>query len=319
MLAGGLTILGLALFLATNKASSWPKRAIGFIFFAPVAFALLGMGGMRAWVASGGPPEAKAFTVARGVRYERNARVLPEPLVWHVATVDLTAPGLSLMVTPGDPTRLLPSSARTPTKAALEFQADIALAGGFVEPALPLDIYAPPPPDGAAMRPLGFSASKGVAYGLKTGPTFSVSDTNVATIGDAPAAAHNAISGDCIVLINGKPTDGVGCARPLEALARGAIGLDLTRKVLYLVSVDGGRPSRSRGVTVAGLADLLAAMGAETALEVAVGPSVAMAGRNEQAKQVLFSSPVSGGIVDVETPVANHLMVMGDQRPTTAY
>jgi hypothetical protein len=314
----GAALAGLALLLAVQKTRTWPKRAALFIACMPIGLGLLGMGGMRAWVAGGVVPAPQAFTVARGIRYERRARTAPTPLVWHLTRVDLSTTGLSFFVTAGDPSRILPSSAKTPSKIATEAHAELVLSAGFFEPHATLNPFEPPPPEGAAMRPLGFNASRGVSYGAKLGPTLAISETNVASIGEVPATPYNAISGDCIFLSGGKIAALDSCQSATELLARSVVGLDATSKTLYLVAVDGARDGRSPGVTVTQMAEMLLAEGVDTALQLGVGPSVALVGRAENGTIGLLSSPVAGGIPDFEMPVATHLSVMSEPRTTAS-
>jgi hypothetical protein len=49
------------------------------------------------------PPRTnKKDNLFRGVVYERQARSAPRPLMIHIVEVDLSAPGIDFLVTPGD-------------------------------------------------------------------------------------------------------------------------------------------------------------------------------------------------------------------------
>lgn len=41
----------------------------------------------------------------QGVVYQRDARATPRPIMLHIVTIDLTAPGIKALVKPGMPTR----------------------------------------------------------------------------------------------------------------------------------------------------------------------------------------------------------------------
>lgn len=43
-------------------------------------------------------------TLFRGIVYKRDVRVSPRPLVIHIVSIDLTAPGIKVQVTSGTPT-----------------------------------------------------------------------------------------------------------------------------------------------------------------------------------------------------------------------
>jgi len=73
-----------------------------------VVILLLLAGGLSyAYTHRPGPPPVQQ-TLFQGITYVRGVRSDPRPLVIHVVTVDLDEPGVSFLVTPGDPTQHLP-------------------------------------------------------------------------------------------------------------------------------------------------------------------------------------------------------------------
>jgi hypothetical protein len=320
----GLALLGLAVRFALDHKRAWEARALLFVVLTPPGVGIAAFGVLNAWVSAVVPPEPVHYTVANGIRYERKVMDTPFPRVWHVVKVDLRTPGLQVLVTPGDPSRLLPVNAKTPSDFAREVQADMVINGDVFEPKHSFDPFAPPPTPGDALRPLGFAASKGVPYGKAptagvTSPTLFFAENNVANIGTPSGTAYNAISGDCIFLTGGKLSSEAGCALPGKVIARSGAGLDRDRQTLILVVVDGQQATRSLGATLEDFAKLMADEGADTAIELDSGSSSALAGRRAQGGVGLLSGPVTGGVPGLEKPVANHLAIIGEQRLTTAY
>jgi hypothetical protein len=319
----GLAVLGLAGYLVTNRAQIWWKRAIGFLLSFPIGMGALSLGSLRLWQESGVAPEPKSMTIGTGVRYTRNVRTTGSPLVWHIARVDLTAPGLSFTVTPGDGSRVLPLTARTTSDALREFHADLAISGDVFEPAFPASAYEPPPFPGQSVKTRGMASSRGAQYAsVKAAadqvlPTFYVTENNQANIGTPSGTPYNAISGSCIFMSSGKLSE-TGCDGPGVVKPRAALGLDAARTTLVLIVVDGYRAARSPGATLAQLAEIMKQEGVDTALELAGGSAATMAGR-VSGQQRLLSEPVTAGVPGIETPIANHLLITTEQRLTTAY
>lgn len=296
---------------------------MGFLLTLPVGLGAVSFGTLRVWQSGGAAPEPTSMTIGTGVRYTRHVRSTSVPMVWHVARVDLKAQGLSFQVTPGDASRMLPLTARTTTAALKEFHADLALSGDLFTPAFPHTAYEPPPFPGQSVRTLGMASSRGGLYGAAKPtpdaplPTLYLTEANVANIGTPSGTPYNAISGSCIFVASGKLSPTM-CTDVDTVKPRAAAGLDVARTTLVLVAVDGYRASRSPGATLAELADIMKQEGVETALELAGGSAVAMAGR-VRGEHALLSEPVTAGVPGVETPVANHLLISTEQRLTTAY
>jgi hypothetical protein len=71
----------------------------------------------------------------QGVEYIRDVRSEPRPLVIHVVIIDLDAPGLRFLVTPGDPNgEYHIPQARTTSNFLEEFDLQLAINGDFFDP-----------------------------------------------------------------------------------------------------------------------------------------------------------------------------------------
>jgi Phosphodiester glycosidase len=326
----GFALIGLAARLATFPNWTWQKRALGFIATLPPGLGLAGFGVAATMLASGGPPEPDRFVVVHGVSYERTVMRAPQPNVVHVARIDLSTPGLRFVVSPGAPdrarasaNRLLPFEASTVLGFASREKVDIAINGGPSEPTDPLTPFAPPIAPGAQLRTAGPAAAYGVMLSaMKDGHfagsvehTVFITETNQVTIGTHPPLVYHAISGDCSLVRGGAAlADLSRCAGASEAHARTALALDKAKRVMWLVVVDAYRKSASNGMTAAELASTLAKLGADEAIHLGAGSASAMAARGKDNERVLVSTPVTGGIANLEQSSAMQLGIVSDQR-----
>jgi hypothetical protein len=132
-----------------------------------------------------------------GVTYVRETRQEPRPLVIHVVTVDLREPGVSLLVTPGDPKEELPLKARTTSQFLEEFDVQIAVNGDGISPWYSNSLFHYYPHPGDPVAPIGFAASQGTVYSSDTDaePTLYLSRTGQARFNSPGGKAYNAISG----------------------------------------------------------------------------------------------------------------------------
>lgn len=300
-----------------DPKSGWMGRAAALIFLAPLAFAAIGIGSYLLIRESGTLPEPAAYTIASGVRYQRHTTTQPKPLVWHVVKVDLGTHGISLAVTSGDASKLLPFDAKTPTAVANEFHADVVLSGDFFEPKGSMRPLDEPVLPGTSLRTKGLAVSRGsilVAAKEPSATTLYISEGNIVSIGAPAGNVYNAISGDCVILKSGVVQPFNDCALPTEAHARVAAGIDAGARMLILVLVEGYRAGRSGGVTMADFARILLDEGASSAIEFAGGPSVGLAGRSPEGAIKSLNEPFSGGVPGLEPAVANHLMVTSSDR-----
>src|SRR5690242_20705366 len=63
----------------------------------------------------------------QGVTYERQVRENPRRFILHVVTIDLKAPGIGFLVTPGDLSKPRPLKARLTSQFAREFGVQVAV------------------------------------------------------------------------------------------------------------------------------------------------------------------------------------------------
>jgi len=280
--------------------------------------ALLAVAGVGCRQEQSAAARAPGRELFKGVRYLREEVADPRPLVVHVVTVDLTAPGVGVLVTPGEPTDGRQLRARTTSGFLREFGVQVAVNGGFFEPWHTKGPHSYYPHAGDPVDAKGLAVSRGERYSpLDAKHTaVHVSKDNRAAVGEMAGPVWNAISGWPLLVEEGKPTDLSDLARHDAPHPRTAVGVDGSGRRLILVVVDGRQRGRSEGVRLAELGDLMARHGAHTAVNLDGGGSSSLVAEGENGQPELLSSPIHGGVRGMERPVANHLGVFARRRPT---
>jgi hypothetical protein len=261
-------------------------------------------------------PDSLQQALFEGVTYTRDVRSQPRPLVIHVISVDLNAPGIGFLVTPGDPGQDLPLRARKTTQFLKEFDLQVAVNGDFFKPwhsNSPWDYY---PHVGDPVDVRGFASSQGRVYSQAEGnrATLYISEDNEASFREPPGDVFNAISGNRMVLENGSPMI-VSPARSYHKSLhpRTAVALDADATHLIILVVDGRQPNYSEGVTLAELTAILLEYGAHAALNLDGGGSTTLVVEGESGAPVVLNSPIDNRIPGRERPVANHLGIFAQK------
>ncbi|HEY9617870.1 MAG TPA: phosphodiester glycosidase family protein, partial [Microcoleaceae cyanobacterium] len=100
----------------------------------------------------------------QGIHYRREFRSTPRPIMLHILTVDLTAPGIKLLVTPEQPGKNGATIARTTSEFLAEFKPQVAINASFFTPFsedTPWNYY---PRRGDPVTPIGRTIANGVSY-----------------------------------------------------------------------------------------------------------------------------------------------------------
>jgi hypothetical protein len=269
-------------------------------------------------------------------------------MVIHTVTVDLRAPGIALLVTPGDPQAARPLRARTTTQFLSEFGLQVAVNGDGVTPWRSnslLDYY---PRPGDPVDPIGLAASRGTAYSADTDaePTLYISRTNQARFEAPVGRVYNAISGNLMLIRQGRAADGLEIELALQRQTEGraadrrwgekrvtpqptqagepsetidrpqprtAVALDQRGRRLIIVVVDGRQPNYSEGATLAELAGILLAKGGYTGMNLDGGGSSTLAVEGSGGRPALLNTPIDQGIPGRQRPVGNHLGIFADR------
>ena len=245
-----------------------------------------------------------------GVTYRRIVEYLPRPLIAHIIVIDTKIKGISFLITPPDSKEDMPLNARITSQFLDEFGVQIAINGDGFTPwwsRSPADYY---PHVGDPVTPLGLTASKGNLYTegvpkvVGTEPTLYISRRNDLSFNRRPGNVFNAISGDRMLVEQGKVVDGLDDS---ELDPRTAVGLNKNGRILILIVVDGRQPFYSNGATFAKLAELLLSQGAYIAMSLDGGGSSTLVTEGDSGESVILNSPIDNYIPGRERPVANHL------------
>jgi len=257
-------------------------------------------------------PDPVQQTLFQGITYIRDVRSEPRPLVIHVVTVDLDAPGIGFLVTPGDPAQEMPLRALKTSQFLDEFDVQVAVNGDFFYPwrsSSPWDYY---PHVGDPVDVKGFASSQGVIYSANGSgkKTLFLSRDNRAGFGEAPDEVFNAISGNWMLVEEGE-TVSLPVSDPYYTALhpRTAIALDREAQRLIIVVVDGRQPNYSEGVTLSELSQIIREFGGYTALNLDGGGSTTLVIEGVSGEPVVLNSPIDNRIPGRERPVANHLGV----------
>ncbi len=280
------------------------------IIFGVIVSSSLVLGGLYLWYTHRPLPAEVQQTLFQGITFVRDVRDQPRPLVIHVVTVQLDAPGIGFLVTPGEPDQDLPLRARKTSQFLAEFDVQVAVNGDFFGPFYsksPWDYY---PRVGDPVDVRGLAASRGIVYsvGLQARPTLYLSQDNRASFYEPLGEVYNAISGTPMLVQDERVVATSGDMNG-EPHPRVAIALDRDARQLIIVVVDGRQPNYSEGVTLVELAAIVIEFGGHTALNLDGGGSTTLAAEGASGKPVLLNSPIDNLIPGRERPVANHLGV----------
>jgi hypothetical protein len=246
-----------------------------------------------------------------GITYTRETRSSPHPLVIHVATVDLNAPGIAFLVTPPQPNGGRQLRARTTSTFLTEFGLQLAINGDFFSPFWSNSPFDYGPQAGDPVDIYGFASSKGEVYSKGDPakyPTLYISADNRAQFSSPVGEVYNAISGNVIFIEQGKVTDGAFReAYHIDPHPRTAVGLTKDGRILVIVVVDGRQPNYSEGISLGDLAEIMIKYGVETALNLDGGGSSALIIQGQNGGTHALNSPIDNRIPGRERVVGNHL------------
>jgi hypothetical protein len=259
------------------------------------------------------PPQTeKEQVLFRGIVYKRHARSIPRPIIIHIVSVDLNAPGVKPLVTPGmPPSSDRETSARTTSEFLREFKLQLAVNGSYFhhfEEKTPWDYY---PRSGDRSHPLGEVISNGYRYSVTEGGwrVLCFSQNNRAQIfdsGKCPVDTIQGIAGSKIFIDRGKPKAEFSQTPNDKPYPRMAAAIDREGKKLWLITVDGKQPLYSEGVKMSELTEIAMELGAYTALNLDGGGSTTLVMAATQGAKVL-NAPIHTKLPMRERPVANHL------------
>ncbi len=253
----------------------------------------------------------------QGITYERYSRNTPRPLVFHVVTVDLTAPGIEFLATPqGIADDGKETTADTVPGFLQKQGVQVAINANFF---YPMHVHHPfdyAPHVGEGVNAVGIMMSNGNRYSEAEAdwPALciaSAQEISIADSGDCPDGTAHGWAGDRYFL---KEAQLVAGSNYNELFPRTVVALDEAHEAMWLVTVDGRQKGYSEGITLAELAEELIALGASKALNLDGGGSSTLAVDSGGRAKVL-NSPFQARIPTNLRPVANHLGIYANPMP----
>ncbi len=266
------------------------------------------------------PRTTQERSLFQGIVYRREIRSTPRPLMIHIATIDLTAPGVKLLVTPGTPASEkteVPTeiNARTTSEFLKEFKLQFAINASFFYPfreVTPWDYY---PRRGDRANVVGQAISNRSNYSAHESnwPVLCLMTSqggNRAQISggrECPEGTVHAVAGNQILVEHGKA---VGLNPDINdrnrPYPRAAVAMDKAGEKLWLIAIDGKQPFYSEGATLAELTKIILELGADSALNLDGGGSATLVAATSSGASVL-NAPIHTKIPMRERPVANHI------------
>jgi hypothetical protein len=248
----------------------------------------------------------------KGITYQRIRRLEPDPLMVHIVKIDLTDPGIELLVTPGEPRDDDQDIAAQTTSNFLQTHyLQLAINGSFFHPFYvhsPIDYY---PNSGERVNIFGQAISKGEIYSSvnKDWPVLCISPENKAEIypDTCPQNTVQGIAGNLILVKKGKPIKVKKFSDHNKKFPRTAVAIDKTGETLWLILIDGRQPLYSTGVTLATLTNIIQEIeGVETALNLDGGGSTTLV-ISEGTDTKVLNAPFHSRIPMRQRPIANHI------------
>ncbi len=277
---------------------------------------------LYAWLHFSRPPRTnQERSLFQGITYRREVRSTPRPMMIHIVTVDLKAPGIRVLVTPGRATSdNTDIEARTTSEFVKEFKLQLAVNASFFHPfreKTPWDYF---PKSGDRVNILGQAISNGSSYSKaqikwpmlcffasKAGGGVPISDrAQIQSSEQCPSGTVQAVAGNEILIMQGKPI-GLSLHPPDNAAyPRVAVALNQEGEKLWLIVIDGKQPLYSEGATMAELTKIVKELGAYTALNLDGGGSTTLVATTPEGL-TLLNAPIHTKLPMRQRPVANHI------------
>ncbi|BAZ10001.1 hypothetical protein NIES4071_18150 [Calothrix sp. NIES-4071] len=266
------------------------------------------------WLHFSRPPRtAEQRELFQGIIYQRRSVRSPRPVLIHIITIDLTAPGVKPFTTPGitkPTTDEAETQAKTVPEFVNEFKLQLAINGSYFHPfreVTPWDYY---PRTNDRVNVLGQLISNSNIYSPVESKwnVLCFGANNQAQIPggeECPYGTVYGIAGAEILVLRGK-IQNKSDSDTDKAYPRVAAAIDKEGKKLWLVLADGKQPLYSEGLTITELTKFITELGAHTALNLDGGGSTTLAVAT-QAGAKLLNAPSHTKLPMVARPVANHL------------
>lgn len=246
-----------------------------------------------------------------GIIYSRIVRTDPIYQITHITKVNLTADGLSFLVTPSGQLDNFDFKAQTTSQFLEQYDLQLAINGDFFDPWKDYGLFNFYPHVGDGTNARGLSASQGNITTVGYAPpehyvTLYLSRDNRASFTTPQGEIYNAISGNVRLIHQGQQSEIGTSSYYQKRHPRTAIGLSEDSNTLIIVVIDGRQPNYSVGATIPELTQILLDAGAYNAINLdGGGSSTLVIDDNGNPKQL--NSSIQSRIPARERPIANHL------------
>ncbi len=287
-----------------------------FIFTTATGFLLLLPLILYGWRCFSRPPqtdsEEKLF---KGIVYKRNFGLTARPAIVHIVTIDLSVPGVKVLVTPPRAIDQNSTLAQTTSQFVQKFKLQLAINANYFHPfreKTPWDYY---PHNGDVTYAIGQAISNGKRYS-KADPKWAVlcivqnNRAQILETGNCPKNTLQGVAGKDVFINNGKPVK--LNSEPDKPYPRVAVATNKQGNILWLIAVDGKQPLYSEGATMAELTRIVQGLGAYTALNLDGGGSTTLV-ITKNNKPKLLNAPIHTKLPMRERPVANQLGFYADR------
>lgn len=256
-------------------------------------------------------PETRSLF--QGVVYQRQIRSTPRPIVIHVVSIDLTAPGIRVRVGPGEPTPdQTETTAYTVSEFLTQFDLQLAVNASFFYPfeeKTPWNYY---PHSGDRVNVVGQAISNGKPYSEAETHwpvlCFLANDrAHIFNQANCPDGTQQAVAGNQILVADGKPVAiDQASSDQVKPYARVAVAIDRSGQKLWLIVIDGKQRFYSQGASLPELAEIVTQLGADAAINLDGGGSTTLV-TNTSTGATLLNAPIHTKIPMRQRPVANFL------------
>jgi Phosphodiester glycosidase len=250
----------------------------------------------------------------RGIVYQRYIKSIPRPVMIHIVTIDLTAPGIKPFVTPGLETlnaNGFEAKAQTTSDFLSKYKLQLAVNGSYFYPFrenTPWDYY---PHSGDRVNILGQNISNRKVFSKpeRNWRVLCFAANNQAQIPNSevcPPDTIQGVAGSEILILRGKPQPNLENPNKDKPYPRVVAAIDRKGEKLWLILVDGKQPLYSEGLTKAELTKFVLGLGVDTALNLDGGGSTTVAIASPTNPKIL-NAVIHTKLPMRERPVANHL------------
>lgn len=255
--------------------------------------------------------EQKLF---KGIVYKRKFGLTARPVIAHIISIDLSVPGVKVLVTPPQAIDKKNTRAQTTSQFLQKNKLQLAVNANYFYPFrenTPWDYY---PHTGDITYSIGQAISNAKHYSKadENWGVLCISSNNRAQIlesGNCPKNTLQGVAGTDVFINNGKPVKSESDND--KPYPRVAVATNKQGNILWLIAIDGKQPLYSEGATIAELTQIARNLGAYKALNLDGGGSTTLV-MTKNNKPKLLNAPIHTKLPMRERPVANHLGFYAD-------